>query len=141
MAKTIKIKCSNCNYRLSLKEGLGSLDDEKMLLNIDNPQASPFNILSKLKNKEQKIKVKDMIENGAKLSGEYGYSIDRCPSCMNITSNFYFKLVNKKEVYQPTYYCKSCKQKLNKISSTTAIKSKCPKCSSKLLYIDTIYND
>ena len=141
MAKTVKIKCTHCNYRLSLKEGVSSLDDEKMLLNIDNPLASPYNILSKLKSKEQKLKVMDMIKEGAKLDGEYGYFIDRCPKCKNITNNFYFKLKNNKEVYQPTYYCKSCKTKLNKISSTTAIKSKCPKCNSKLEYIDTLYNE
>ncbi|CDE08144.1 MAG TPA: hypothetical protein IAC85_02925 [Candidatus Faecenecus gallistercoris] len=141
MSKTIKIKCNSCKYKVSLKEGITSLDTKDMLLNVDNELANAYNLLSKIKTKALKTKVVHMIHDGATLADTYGYQIMRCPECGELTSHFVFTLQTKEETFSPTYYCKTCKHKLNKISYTTALKGKCPKCHQKLVYVDTTYDD
>lgn len=141
MSKTIKLKCSECKYKVSLKEGITSLDTKDMLLNIDNELANAFNLLSKIKTKPLKIKVIQMIHDGAVLGDSYGYHLMRCPECGELTSHFLFTLQTKSEFFSPTYYCKKCNHKLSKISYTTALKGKCPKCHKKLIYVDTTYDD
>lgn len=141
MSKCIKLSCKKCNYKVGIKVGLNYLDTPDMLLNIDNDLALPYNILSKLKTKQLKVKVVNMIHDGAVLDKTYGYEIMRCPECGVLDSAFCFTLKGPKETFSPTYYCKRCKHKLYKISETTLFKTKCPECHSKLECSNTIYYD
>lgn len=126
MGESYKCKCSNCKKKFEFIEGVGFFGNPFILMNINNEN----NLLSYYKNGINRKKLEDILKSQKyDLDNNYGYKTYQCPSCKNISNNFYFKLLKRehKEKFVSKYKCEKCQRTLkitNKIE-------KCPICGGE----------
>ena len=127
------IKCTDCDYEISISEGVGMqhspnavfygrCDDPSQNWSIAFPdgyceEGRPL-LFEIIKDEAIKSKASEFLKNGAKPDEYYGYELYSCPECSLLDNLFYFKLKSKSETYEPEYHCKKC----NSISLRAKIK-------------------
>jgi len=105
-------------------------------------------IFDLIKKKSIKEDIKNLIKNNAKIIDAY-HSIYFCPKCHDISNKYYFKM-EFNGVYEPKYYCRYCKSKLENIDyeleneekvifkniKEETIEISCKKCGSNNLLME-----
>lgn len=127
--------CKNCQKETEIFEGIGMLDFEQELTNIN----SEYNLLKRYTNGINKDELKKhLIDKDFILNEGYGRKIFQCPKCNDISNEFYFELesiLKDGKNFISEYKCKKCKEKLNIIDSI----EKCPYCGGKFDLEKTIF--
>ena len=133
MGQGYDLKCSTCEYRVSVAEGIGMMyspnavfygrcDDRSQKWSIALPDGycedgKPL-LLDLVKSKKIKDKAFELLANGA-VPDEYGHELYLCPKCLRLSNRFYFKLLSEKEDFEPDYQCSHCKTLLRRVKINT----------------------
>ena len=165
MGKGYGMKCSSCDYGISVTEGVGMMyspnavfygrcDDPTQNWSIAFPDGyceknKPM-LLSLVKCDKIKEKAFELLANGATPDFGYGHELYACPKCMRLDINFYFKLVSPTEQFEPAYQCSNCDTTLRRVQTKICLDGsrgmvfknnrkinwKCPECSGNKLMDD-----
>ena len=167
MGQNYEIKCSACDYRISVSEGVGMADSPHAVFygRCDDPSqnwsiACPDgfceegipNLSKYVKSKRIKEKAFALLSQGAKPADDYGYEMYHCPKCMRLENRFYFRLKTFPGKYEPEYKCPKCKGSLQRVElkekkdnrievvnkNGSKADWKCPKCGNNCLVFDGI---
>ena len=163
MGQGYSLKCSSCDYSISVTEGVGMMysphavfygrcDDPTQNWSIAFPDGyceddKPL-LLSLVKSKRIKDKAFELLANGAApVDFDYGHELYVCPKCMRLANRFHFKLESPSEQYEPNYRCSNCKALLHRVEvkfakdgngkvvykNKRAANWKCPECGGDRL--------
>jgi len=126
------VKCSSCDYGLSVTEGVGMAYSPNAVFHgrCDNPNpnqrwsvAFPDGLcepgkpllLSLVRSKKIKNEAFRLLADGALPDYGYGHELYVCPKCMRLANRFYFKLSSPTDNYEPEYKCTKCKTSLKRV--------------------------
>ena len=159
-----RIKCSSCDYGLSITEGVGMMysphavfygrcDDPTQNWSIAFPDGFCENgeplLLSLVKDDDIREKAFLLLNSGAE-PGDYGHDLYICPKCTQLENRFYFKLHAQSEDYEPDYKCLNCNTSLRRVElkdhndgemevvdeNHRKVNWLCPKCGNDRLMCD-----
>ena len=164
MGQQYGIKCAECEYGISVTEGVGMMyspnavfygrcDDPSQNWSIAFPDGyceydKPL-LLSLVKSKSIKEIAFAALSSGATPDDDYGYALYNCPKCNRLANRFHFKLLSPTEHYEPDYRCSKCKTVLRRVAlkhdedgqsevvylNNRKADWKCPKCGcGKLVF-------
>ena len=131
MGKGYGLKCSTCDYSISVTEGIGMMYSPHAVFygRCDDPTQNwsaafpdgycekdkPL-LLSLVKSKRIKDKAFELLASGATPADyEYGHELYICPKCLRLSNRFHFKLVSPTEQFEPDYKCSMCKSSLRRV--------------------------
>ena len=130
MGQAYSIKCSSCDYGLSVTKGVGMMyspnavfhgrcDDPSQNWSLAFPDGyceddKPL-LLSLVKSEKIKDKAFTLLATGAVPDFGYGHELYTCPKCMQLENRFYFKLISPSENYEPDYKCSICRASLYRV--------------------------
>ena len=164
MGQEFNIKCTACDYSVSVQLGIGMMYSPHAVFYgfcNDNTQnwsvAFPDGLceLGKpllndlIKNKRIKEKAFSLLKNRAIADDNYGHELYICSKCQRLYNRFYFHLIDKEGEYEPEYKCSYCRVLLKKVElkedkgilkvfyNNNYAVWKCPKCGNdELAYGD-----
>ena len=164
MGQGYNLKCSTCDYRISVTEGIGMAyssnavfygrcDDPTQNWSIAFPDGyceGGKPLLSKLvKSKKIRNKAFELLASAA-VPDEYGHELYICSKCLLLSNRFYFRLLHENGDYEPDYKCPHCKTSLRRVAIKTKTDGtvdivytnhrkaewKCPDCGGNKLELD-----
>jgi len=129
MGQGYDLKCSVCEYRVYVTEGVGMMyspnavfygrcDDPNHNWSIGLPDGycedgKPL-LINLIKSKKTKDKAFELLANGAVPDDDdYGHELFLCPKCLRLSNRFYFKLLSEKGDFEPDYSCSHCGAKIS----------------------------
>ena len=165
MGQGYGIKCSACDYGLTVTEGVGMMySPNAVFYGRSNDQSQNWSIafpdgyckddrpllLSLVKSKRIKERAFELLANGATPDDEYGHELFVCPKCMRLANRFYFKLLSLTGNFEPEYHCTKCKTSLWRVELTSEAECqpeiiyksqskvdwKCPDCGNERIVYD-----
>ena len=165
MGQGYSIKCSRCDYSLSVTEGVGMMyspnavfygrcDDPTQNCGIAFPDGyceedKPL-LLSLVKSKTIKDKAFNLLASGATPDDDYGHELLVYPKCLRLANRFYFKLLSSVGDYKPDFHCSKCRTSLQRVDVRSIFDGdleiidknhrkvdwKCPECGNDRLIYD-----
>lgn len=130
MGRQYRLKCSACDYSVSINEGVGMMhsphavfygvcDDPTQNWSVAFPDGlrereKPL-LLSLVKSTAIKKRAFALLQSGATPKNNYGHSLYDCPKCHRLYDRFYFCLKSENEIYEPDYKCPNCRTVLKKV--------------------------
>lgn len=158
MGQIYDLKCAQCNYKMSVMEGIGfaysphavfygRCDDLTQRFSIAFPDGlcednKPL-LISLVKSKRIRETAFRLLSSGATTDYGYGHELYLCPQCNRPLNKFYFKLQSDTERYEPDYHCPRCEARLRRVrlkrgkngqsdeffyKNNRKAECKCPKC-------------
>lgn len=100
------LRCPNCDYEVSIAEGIGMFYSPYEVF-------QPDNLESFVEDSIVLREALDFLEQGAHHE-DYGQSPYYCPECYNLYQRFHFRLRNEDKTYSPRYRCPDCDRRLNR---------------------------
>jgi len=129
LGKHYGVKCTSCNYSISVKEGVGMMysphavfygccNDESQNWSIAFPDGlcEPGRPLLEelVRSKDTKERAFSLLEAGAIPTDDYGHELYVCRKCHHLFNRFYFRVQAEDEEYEPDYRCSHCKTLLKR---------------------------
>ena len=164
MGKAYELKCSQCEYGISVLEGFGfayspdavffgHCDDPTQNWSVACPDGycekdKPY-LLELVDDEVIRDKAFELLANGA-TPDNYGHELYACPKCMRLANRFYFELMSPNEQFVPDYKCLACKTSLLRVKvlrerngrgkivyrNNHQANWKCPECGcAKLVFV------
>ncbi len=140
MGSAYELECKSCRHEIWVREGIGMIEmiaTQTLPFEISREFLGVFDEYPKVV-KETKIWTdKNVVEKSESRNRFY-----KCESCQLSYNHLWFRFVSCNNFFEPSYFCESCKSKLNLLDSEGSVEMLeeiaktyrvigCPECHSK----------